>query len=475
MSKLLVILLVVLPCFCIAQGITYFEKGKKHYDNNEYREALYCFNKTAKLDTSNAELFKLRCNCFYELNVLDSAESDYKKVLSMSDSFPEVYYNLGNLFTVKNDFVNAEGYFRTFLKINPGDGDGLYQLSSILKRTKPDSAFYFLSRAWATDTLNQYFYNTVAWELFEKNELTKARMMAQKGRTKFPYTNELLPLEAYASFAMGDFKEAIAVADSLIQRQSDEISWHILKLKGEILLNTPTEKYSQTRFEFNLKEYSDDFAKLDAWVTDAHHPYFYPTLREKFQANIDSMSLSDFFFVYYGFTTDEKYSPYGMGASALDKTITDQTSDEEQLEIYRKILEQDPFHINSYEALASVAFRLKKIDLFHAALKRYLGLMESILATGNGNIDSAYFVITTKDEYNLLSYLGLRSRSQALKHIKGHSYDMLSAEDENGTKRDVYFNIDKPWRSLTKAFGSTQKTADKKSKGEKKKKRRKQD
>jgi hypothetical protein len=53
------------------------------------------------------------------------------------------------------------------------------------------------------------------------------------------------------------------------------------------------------------------------------------------------------------------------------------------------------------------------------------------------------FVISVDEEYAVVRVLGLRVLSQALSHIDGHSYDVLTAVDvETKFESKLYFNID---------------------------------
>jgi hypothetical protein len=102
---------------------------------------------------------------------------------------------------------------------------------------------------------------------------------------------------------------------------------------------------------------------------------------------------------------------------------------------------------------------------YYLDLKRFIGTMESILATGTGeSTDEAYIVISPHHEYNILNYLGLRSSGQTLLNDKGNDFDRLSAYDENDNKRDIYFNINKPFRSLSESLSKPKKTKKRKSK-----------
>jgi hypothetical protein len=81
-----------------------------------------------------------------------------------------------------------------------------------------------------------------------------------------------------------------------------------------------------------------------------------------------------------------------------------------------------------------------------AALHRTMGngLMKSVLASGDGrSFKSAFVVISVEEEYSVLKHYRLRSDKQDLVTADGHSYDVLTAETDQGEKATVYFNIDK--------------------------------
>ncbi len=471
--KNLTLLIIIGLCtsyHCAAQVATLLEKGKAHYDKNEYREALYYFNRLIRQDSMNALVYKMRGNCYMEFNQLDSAERDYFRVLKISNQFPEAYYNLANVYIHRKDNQKAEGFIRKFLTAEPNDADALFRLSSLLKARASDSSFYYLTRAYERDSLNPYFYATLAWEHFYRQNVPVAFRMAKASREKFGLTNELLPLEAYAAFSLGNFGHVLRVADTLLQRQPDEVGHHLLKTKATILNNTPRDKYVQDGFTFRLSEYSNDQKNIDSWITDPQHIYYYPKLLEKFKNTPMQMSLPEFLMVYYGFTSDERYSPYGMAASAILSAAKPQSAPE-AMELYRSALETDPFHLQAYESLASVAMELKLQADFQKALTQYIGLMESILATGTGkSMDSAYFVVSPRHEYHVLAYLGLKSTMQSLLHDDDHSYDKLSTTGEDGKSVDVYFNIDKPWNSMSASLSDPKKKK-KDSKDDKKKRK----
>ncbi|MBI1213363.1 MAG: DUF4919 domain-containing protein [Alphaproteobacteria bacterium] len=87
---------------------------------------------------------------------------------------------------------------------------------------------------------------------------------------------------------------------------------------------------------------------------------------------------------------------------------------------------------------------------FHRAIAR--GLMDAILATGDGKTaKTAYSVVTISEEYDVLYMLGLNVETQALASEGGHVYDQIVAKSDKGDTQTLYFQIDRPmaWMSET--------------------------
>lgn len=83
---------------------------------------------------------------------------------------------------------------------------------------------------------------------------------------------------------------------------------------------------------------------------------------------------------------------------------------------------------------------------FHKSV--YLGLINSILAKGDGNTyDTAYTVITIEEEYAVMKALGYSVWAQEYERRGDHLCDVLRATDDK-TKLAVrlYFNVDIPAR-----------------------------
>lgn len=109
--------------------------------------------------------------------------------------------------------------------------------------------------------------------------------------------------------------------------------------------------------------------------------------------------------------------------------------------IANDILERDFTSISAHNELANNLSIYPKVREFHAAVRD--ALLKSIINSGNGTtVETAMYVISVAEEYEVLHAMGLISEGQSLLQKGKHHYDVIKARDEAGTVREVYFAID---------------------------------
>jgi hypothetical protein len=81
---------------------------------------------------------------------------------------------------------------------------------------------------------------------------------------------------------------------------------------------------------------------------------------------------------------------------------------------------------------------------FHKAI--YLGLINSILAKGDGNsTETAYTVITIEEEYAVMKALGYTAWEQTFVRQGEHTFNVVSGTDDRSkSSAKFYFNVDIP-------------------------------
>ena len=110
--------------------------------------------------------------------------------------------------------------------------------------------------------------------------------------------------------------------------------------------------------------------------------------------------------------------------------------------------------INSHMVLALAYTELKdqaKAD-FHK--NTYLGLVNSIISSGDGETPkTAYVVISVPEEYAILDAFEYKRGTQEVVTENGHKYDVLTVTDtKTNSQVKMYFNIDIVWKGYDKVF-----------------------
>jgi hypothetical protein len=76
-------------------------------------------------------------------------------------------------------------------------------------------------------------------------------------------------------------------------------------------------------------------------------------------------------------------------------------------------------------------------------------LLDSLLKSGDGKSEeTAYAVISTREEYIILQVKGLKPLKQSIVTEKHHQYDTMEVEDQKGGRQTLFFNIDMPMGAL---------------------------
>jgi hypothetical protein len=309
--------------------------------------------------------------------------------------------------------------------------------------------------------------DALASALLRRGEFKESYEFCVNARKSFRHHYELIETQAYAAFASGMFAESASLSDTL-QAMQPHISYQVLGIKSRIMLKTKPEVFTQDGFNFRFAKISNnETATLDKWVSDPANEYFYPGLLARYRSK-ELLSLDEYFMVYYGFTTDSRYSPYFSSQHQMNKSMKEEKY-QEVVQQATSILEKDEFDPEIIEYLFAAQKRLDQAE-YVQTLTNYLAIMEGIQATGTGkSYDEAWIVISPSHEYDIMSYIGEQSTMQSLQRNGGHDYDVLSTALQGDQKMDFYFNIDKPFRSLSKTFSTTEAKNGKKRKKNKEK------
>jgi hypothetical protein len=201
---------------------------------------------------------------------------------------------------------------------------------------------------------------------------------------------------------------------------------------------------------------SDDYEKPDFAVIKSNcenraSRFYYPLQMKRYVEDDTTLSVEEYRFLYYGFSFQPEYSPYGKSAvldqlrEALKKEKMTPEEIDKAIGLEKKVLKEFPFNLRNLNML--VRLYDEKGDSVNAdkTYKKLLGVGRAILSTGDGRADSsAMYVISVEHEYDMIGLLEYRyGGSQTLVHYKNSSLDYLTLADNKYLTKGLYFNVDR--------------------------------
>ena len=109
------------------------KEGNAAYEEDEYREALVYYNQIDKIENSAPILFK-RGVCYYELNQLDKAVTDFQRAYEYGYKNPLVDYYTGLIQHHKGNFQQATKYYKNYLRETPIDNADRNRVRQLVKQ-----------------------------------------------------------------------------------------------------------------------------------------------------------------------------------------------------------------------------------------------------------------------------------------------------------------------------------------------------
>jgi len=198
-----------------------------------------------------------------------------------------------------------------------------------------------------------------------------------------------------------------------------------------------------------------DFKEIEKAIADKNSPFFYTPLMKRYTNNDTSLTLTELRYLYYGFSFQDSYSPYGSSAvkDELKKSITAGETDK-IIELEKKVLTEFPFNLRNLNALVNVLDKKGDTAASNMYYKKLINLCKAILSTGDGASDStAIYVISVEHEYDLIGLLGFEfGGSQALVYGKSGPMDKMKLKKNDDNIDYLYFNVDRLFASMEKMF-----------------------
>lgn len=201
--------------------------------------------------------------------------------------------------------------------------------------------------------------------------------------------------------------------------------------------------YSQEK-DSVVKYIAPDYNKIEKNIKDKNSKFYYEKLMKKYKSLDTTMTKDEMKHLYYGSCFQEGYNSYASEDKTreLNELLNKPGHTKEQLyeilDLANTILETEKFNMNMYNYMLYAYEQLKDRESFDKVKYILLLLYSTLIESGDGlSCESAFHVLYTYNEYNILSFIGFRHTSQAL----SGECDILMIEANEFKIDQLFFNI----------------------------------
>ena len=207
-----------------------------------------------------------------------------------------------------------------------------------------------------------------------------------------------------------------------------------------------------------------DYAKIEQITKDPKQKTYYPKLYKRYESNDASLTVDDYFLLYYGSFFQDKYKGSIAAGIKYDdsvKAIFDKgeltNDDRKKLVRYTtQQLKSAPFEIRFLDRMYSLYKMLGDTAnsiIYEVKLEM---IAKTVFSTGDGNTDTTgIHVISVSDEYSIINLLGLKfGGSQSLTE---HGCDYLTLQPNDDHLEGIYFDVTQIFKEYDKVFSSHRK------------------
>ena len=446
------------------------------YQEENIDLALAKMKEAIRIEPDTAKFWAYAGNCFYFKSQADSTLYYYDKAIEVEPNYTDAYYFKATLFYEQEKFDmalqtlqeaidhNATHNYIFLFKSQIESGQGNYEaaLQDCNRgiELKPDymqayemraELYFFLDSAEAVieeckfilgkNPENTGVIYLISWTYLQIQEYEQALFYAKKGIELDPYSEELYKVIGIIYFYSLNFTNAVEYFDKAIELNPNDMQCLDYKSQSIVYSKTDRKIFDENLLFLTLN--LSNIKHIENQITDKKSQYYFKTLNNKFEKDKTSLTLDEYFMLYYGQTQQKKYSAYNTDNNIEFKKLFGIGNYDACIESAKQSLSENPFNIEAYLYVSYSYFYLSQPDMAIEYLTPYQGLLCAISATGDGlTPETAYIVASVADEYYMMYFLGLTTVKQKFISENGHNYDVITGRDSVGNEIDVYFLID---------------------------------
>jgi len=442
--------------YFLALAETY--RTKKNSDS-----AFFFYNQAIVIQSNYSDVYYYKASYENELGLKDDAYSDVEKGLKIKPL--DIY-----LLTLKAYLLMADEYYEKALDVcnlilydNPLYVPAMeiraqcYFVNNELEKATDDAEF-----CYSQDSSNIQNIIVLSWSYYYLLNYTKSLEYATKGQQLIPDYPDFYSIIGFSHFFSKEYDLAYREFEKAIWQEPEKHDFYEYKIQSKLLSNTNQDVFTENMIFKDLNQ--SNFENMDLWLQDSDNKYFYNNILQKFKLDNTSLSLDEYFMLYYGETLQKSYLPYQK--TDLKKLISEQFAlgkYEECIKIGEEIINDSPTLLDAYQYIAYSYLHLKNYQKYEEYLFPYLGFISAISASGMGDsYDSPFVVTSVTDEYSVLYYWNDHPVSHKFIVNKKHKFDVFLVQNQKDENKEIYFNVEKPYNTLKNIFNKKIKSSNKK-------------
>jgi hypothetical protein len=213
---------------------------------------------------------------------------------------------------------------------------------------------------------------------------------------------------------------------------------------------------SMTVFSQNIEFEKPDYKKIEKEISQEKSYYYYPKLLKKYITSDTTMTLKEKRYLYYGYSFQDSYSPYGHSDfnDSLRTVLNKEKHNNEELlkiiELSDSLLVENPFDLRAINYQLYAYDKLGKKIEFDKRINQMRIIVDAILSSGDGlKKKTAFYVIYISHEYDLLNILGFEfgGEQSLIEH-----YDYLKVAKNSQKIKGFYFDVSPCLNSMNDMF-----------------------
>jgi hypothetical protein len=209
-----------------------------------------------------------------------------------------------------------------------------------------------------------------------------------------------------------------------------------------------------------------DLDEIRTAISDKNAGTYYPKLAERFHNFDTTLTIQELAYLYYGYTEQPEYSPYGSSSGKEITKYFEEESYDKAIAEGLNILTKDPVNIKvQYYMMVVYLMQGDTASAINHARWHYQ-LLDVIFLSGDGlSKETAFVVNRVADEYNILDELEVGITQQELSgttDVLTLNEPLSDPEKPGYDIETLYFNVSLPLGHLTKLFGEEEPSKKKK-------------